>query len=66
MNVRRCDKVIQELSNTSDVYLRIQPIGLDAGVWLVFSDASLGNDEDQGPGTRAKAASSWHFAARPS
>ncbi|CAE7733243.1 GIP, partial [Symbiodinium necroappetens] len=49
-NIKFCNKVIQELHNTSGAYLRILPIGLEDGIWLVFSDASLGNDGDKSQG----------------
>ena len=47
---RDCNKVIQELRSTSDAFLRIVPIGLEDGIWVVFSDASLGNDGDKSQG----------------
>ena len=49
-NIKFCNKVIQELQNTSEAYLRILPINLEDGIWLVFSDASLGNDGDKSQG----------------
>ena len=45
------NKTIQELKRTSDVRLRVLPIPLERGIWMVFSDASVGNlegDKSQG------------------
>ena len=49
-NIKFCNKVIQELRSTSEAYLRIIPIPLEDGIWLVFSDASLGNDGEKSQG----------------
>ena len=49
-NIKFCNKVIQELRSTSEAYLRILPIDLEDGIWLVFSDASLGNDGERSQG----------------
>ena len=49
-NIKHCNKVIRELKKTADVYLRIQPIALEDGIWLVFSDASLANDGEKSQG----------------
>ena len=39
------------LHGTPDVYLRVLPIDLHTGIWVVFSDASLGNDGDKSQGS---------------
>ncbi|CAE7558955.1 iscS [Symbiodinium pilosum] len=44
-NVKWINKAIAELKNTSDTRLRILPIPLQSGIWMVFTDASLGNAE---------------------
>ena len=44
-NVKWINKAIAELKGTSDTRLRILPIPLEDGLWMVFSDASLGNAE---------------------
>ena len=49
-NIKHCNKVIQELRSSSAVFLRIIPIDLEDGIWVVFSDASLGNDGDKSQG----------------
>ena len=48
-NIKHCNKVIQDLTATS-VYLRVQPIDLHDGMWVVFSDDSLGDDGDKSQG----------------
>ena len=48
---KACNKAIQELKNTSSVRLRVLPIPLEEGIWMVFTDASVGNlegDKSQG------------------
>ena len=50
-HLKFANKTIQELKRTCDVRLRVLPIPLEQGRWMVFSDASVGNlegDKSQG------------------
>ena len=50
-HLKACNKTIQELKNTSSTRLRVLPIPLEEGIWMVFTDASVGNlegDKSQG------------------
>ena len=49
-NIKHINKAILELHNTSETFLRILPIKLSEGVWMVFSDASVGNEGDKSQG----------------
>ena len=49
-NIKQINKAVQELHNTSEAFLRILPIKLSEGVWMVFSDASVGNEGDKSQG----------------
>ena len=46
-NIKFINKTIQELHNTPEVLLKIISISLEDGLWMVFSDASVGNDGDK-------------------
>ncbi|CAE7830815.1 RE1 [Symbiodinium sp. CCMP2592] len=49
-HIKMANKVISELQRTSKVFLRVLPIGLEHGIWMSVSDASLANDDEKSQG----------------
>ena len=48
--IKQINRAVQELHNTSEAFIRTLPIKLSEGVWMVFSDASVGNAGDKSQG----------------
>ena len=49
-DVKAANKVISELKRTPDYYLRILPVSLNTGLWVLISDASVANDHVKSQG----------------
>ena len=70
-DIKAANKVISELKRTPDYFLRILPVGLETGLWVSVSDASVANDNVRSQAgflvvllmVRSSTATSWTLAS---